>query len=423
MSAWRLAAVLALALAVLGGVARAGTGTQTKFFDASVTPSSAGFVLTLENDQHTQQTLGSANFPIPAGWTVTAPVSQVIASGWTACLGDGVTCGATPYTTVQLRSASSKDALARGAWVQATVTATPPAAPCGSASAAWPVPLVKQSNDFSGQPGNGFILATSDLVPLGSLAISSIGTPTVPGSLLTYAITGEAQPVTVTARDVCGNVKTDYVGSSVLAGPTTYAASLAAGPNSLDDASFSSLSWTSGIGTGTVTPAVAQVGNTLQVVDTAASISASTPTFDVVDTPCFGGAMCIAHDKKNVTTVTSQVPAGGFIGVGFKLGSGVTFLCGSSGSAIGSIVEIDPSGIVGAYTVSLLFAKSASGSGPASSFNVCLSKDNGASWNAPLQACSSTVHEPCIAARKRASGGALQIDLLLDPVDPWPGVG
>src|SRR3954463_6590561 len=99
MSARRLAVVLALALAVLGGVARAGTGTQTKFFDASVTPSAAGYVLTLENDSKTQQTLGSANFPIPAGWTVTAPLSQAIGSGWSACLGDGGTCGRQPDTT------------------------------------------------------------------------------------------------------------------------------------------------------------------------------------------------------------------------------------------------------------------------------------------------------------------------------------
>jgi len=405
----------------MGGVARAGTGTQTKFFDASVTPSADGFVLTLDNDSRTQQTLGSANFAIPAGWTVSS-IGPTTASGWSACLGNGVTCGATPVTTVQFRSASSKDALARGAWVQATVTATPPAV-CGSDSAAWPVPFVKQSNDFSGQPGNGFILATSDLDPLGSFDISPIGTLPFPTSTLRYVITGETQQVTVTAHDLCGNVKSDYRGSPLLAGPTTYAASLVAGPNSLDGASISSLSWASGVGTGTVTPAVAQVGNTLRVIDTPAAVSASTPTFDVVDTPCFGGAACIAHDKKNVTTVTTQVPVGGFVGVGFKLGSGVTFACGSSGSAIGSIVEIDPTGITGTYTVSLLFAKSASGSGPASSFNVCLSKDNGTSWNAPLQACSSTVPAPCIAARKRASGGALQIDLLLDPVDPWPGVG
>src|SRR4051794_29506581 len=256
MSAFRLIAVLALALAVMGGVARAGTGTQTKFFDASVTPSADGFVLTLENDSRTQQTLGSANFAIPASWTVTS-VGPTTASGWSACLGDGVTCGATPVTTVQFRSASSKDALARGAWVQATVTATPPAV-CGSDSAAWPVPLVKQSNDFSGQPGNGFIVATSDLTPLGSFDISPIGK---------YVITGTTQTVTVAARDVCGNAKTDYRGSSVLAGPTTYAASLAPGPNTLDGASIGALSWASGIGTGTVTPAVAQTGNTLQVVD------------------------------------------------------------------------------------------------------------------------------------------------------------
>lgn len=429
----RTCGALALAGVVAVGVAQA--APSTKNYDAAVTPSGGPLQLTitLKNDTSSQQTLGSANFVAPAGLSLTPGTATPLKAGWTACIGDGMTCGATPNTTVMLRSSKGAE-LSSDTFMQASVAVTRNAA-CSSAnpsSATWRV-FVKQSNDFSGN-GNDFAPKTIDLNPLGRFDVQTIGDPRF-GS---YYVSRETEPsfaFVATAYDTCGNVKKNYNGASTFTPPDTYGVSLTKVGDSLDGTSLPSLAWTGGVGTATpITPVVAQVGNSLRIAD-ATGITRDSNTFDVVDHLCDSGTTCRWQDTTQDTTVVADIPAaGGTIGVGFKKSSAVpTFLCGTRTTAIGSIVEIVPSAQfpTGPYTVSMIFSKKVSGSGPASGFVVCLSKDNGATWgdfnppgdNIPLAACSTTVPAPCVSSKKRISGGALEVDLSLNPIDPWPGVG
>ena len=67
--------------------------------------------------------------------------------------------------------------------------------------------------------------------------------------------------------------------------------------------------------------------------------------------------------------------------------------------------------------------KSDTGNGPASGFSVCLSKDNGQSWTAPLSERSNSPlpsEAPCVD-RKRVTGGDLSVAYFIRPNDPWGG--
>ena len=77
---------------------------------------------------------------------------------------------ATDGGVVKFRATSSAVALKPGESVSAVVTVV--TIPSGCVDATWTIEA-KQSNDFSGQPGNDFQpeLAASDLVPLGSFDI------------------------------------------------------------------------------------------------------------------------------------------------------------------------------------------------------------------------------------------------------------
>jgi len=269
-------------------------------------------------------------------------------------------------------------------------------------------------------------LARFDVQPIGDARFGS------------YYVSRDTQPsfaFVATAYDTCGNVKSNYTGAPTFSPPDMYRAALRKVGTSLDGTTLPPLVWTNGVGTASpITPVVAHVGNSLRVVD-ATGIAQDSNTFDVVDHLCATGTTCTWQDPTQDTTVTAHLPAGGgTIGVGFKNGSTVaTFRCGTRTAVIGSIVQVTPSANFPPtpYTVVLTFSPRVSGTAPASSFVVCLSKDNGATWGnlsppgntIPLAACSTTVRAPCVESRRRTSGGALQIEILLDPADPWPGVG
>jgi hypothetical protein len=310
----------------------------------------------------------------------------------------------TPGTGVaKFRALLSKDALSPGQLVTANVSTTIDCV-ASSKSANWTTEA-KQSNDFSGQPGNGFQLAASDLTPLGSFSIPTIGTQT----------TTQAFAVTVTADDTCGVPKSDYSGATATLAHTL-----------LTNAPFvptPGLTWSAGVGTVTITPAISEVGNTLTVADTTTGVTNPSNAFNVVDVLCTT-APCHGQDgTTNPSTLvdsTSPVPSGGSLGLGFN--NTLNFSCNNVHAAVGSPANVDPSGYTGLFKITLTYSKSVSGSRPASSFVVCISDTMGASWRS-LPACPIVPVDSCVLSAKRTNFGDLQVVLYLDPSDPWIGTG
>ena len=394
------------ALAALVSVIAAQAAPQQKKHSATVhvvggavTSTSATLKLILTNNTRSQ-TLGSADFDPPNGVTLGSVVSGADRAGWTAAIAGGV---------VEFRSTSG--ALQNGQSVSANVTVSISQAVCGPAT--WTT-FAKQSNDFSGS-GNDFQFDPqgSDLTPLGSFVIAPIQTvkdaQTIPAIL-----TEVGHASTTTARDVCENTKTTYSGATRT---QTF----------LTQAGFSpsqGLNWSNGIGTVTITPEWTETGNALTVTDPTSGVSSTSNFFDTTDKLCTPSeTVCEWEDEgKKILAKSDPPPSGANLGIGFN--SLLPFNCAGEDEPIGgTIVNINPRGFTAPYTVSLTYQKSATGNGPASSFDVCLSKEDGAAeWDAPLSECASTPVAPCIQERKRVSGGHLLVVLFLSPEDPWGGL-
>lgn len=397
------AALGVVALVAALGAAQAAPSQKT--FSATVhvtggavTSTSATLRLTLTNRTRSQ-TLGSANFIPPGGISPTSIVGAADRAGWTAAVSGGI---------VTFRSTSN--ALPNGQSVSADVAVTISQATCGSAT--WTT-QAKQSNDFSGA-GNDFQFDPqgSDLTPLGSFVIAPIQT-VKDGQTIPAILTEVAHTSTTQARDLCENTKPNYSGA-------------VRSQTLLTQASFSpssGLSWSNGIGTVVITPEWTETGNALTVSDSTTGISATSNFFDTTDKLCTPSeTVCQWEDEgKKILAEATPPPSGANLGIGFN--SLLPFSCTGASEPLGdSIVNINPRGYTAPYTVSLTYQKSAIGNGPASSFDVCLSKDNGATWGSPLSACGSTPQAPCLLERKKVNGGDLRIVLFLSPADPWGGL-
>jgi hypothetical protein len=241
--------IAGIALLVNAAVAPAG---GNKNYTATVSPTSAPFgvptklTVTLANCgpvdpapcSPSTQYLGSANVTFPAAFTglsVVTPTPVTSAGNpWTASFAGNA---------LQLRNSGSNTtyALAPGSSVQVQVWATVSA--CGGPFAL--SSIAKQSNDFSGQPGNNFSLAGP--APSVSVApgttVDHFDWTQQPGANQTAGIGFGAQ---VTAKDACGNVVTSYV-------PGAFSVKLAPpGPHTSpsgkpeDDGS---VTWNQGVGT------------------------------------------------------------------------------------------------------------------------------------------------------------------------------
>ena len=392
-----------LLAALVAVIAAQGAPQQKKYSgtvhvtEGDVSSTHATLTLTLTNKTRSQ-TLGSANFTPPDGVEVQTIVNQPVRTGWQAGITDG---------DVTFRSTN---ALPNGESVSADVSVEISQVACTTGT--WTT-AAKQSNDFSGA-GNDFSLDPqgSDLTPLGSFSIAPIQTvqdaQTIPAIL-----TEVPHPSTTTARDLCENVKTNYSGAVRTKTLLTQATFSPA----------SGLTWTNGIGTVTITPEWTETGNALTVTDPTSQVEATSNFFDTTDKLCTpSDTSCVWEDEdKKILAEAAPPPGGANIGIGFN--SLLPFECAGGDEPVGeSIVNINPRGYTTPYTVSLTYQKSATGNGPASSFDVCLSKDNGDNWGAPLLACGSTPQAPCLLERKRVSGGDLLVVLFLSPTDPWGGL-
>jgi hypothetical protein len=427
------AMVAAGALVLVAVIGSAQAAPAKKNYDATVRVAAGPATtlqVTLANAPGSNQTLGSANFTAPEGIiglavdesSVTDPDFTVTAAG----------------KVIQFRSTAP---LSRGQSVSANVQVT---ATADCSNATWTA-QAKQSNDFSGA-GNDFSPGSStNLRPLGSLAIERIDTdddPTTPAieELNVPQILVElSEPIAVSAKDICGAAYTDY--GHVFGASATLAPKPAV-PSRLADATLTQPVWASGTGplrgtgTATLVPEDVETGDQLLLSDDFTAIEAESNVFDVVEKLCThlndvcewsnGNGRITANASAPPEPTGVDVPS---LGIGFTDEQQdldvLNFSCNADESPVGStLVNINPRdypGTVPTITVSLTYSKSETGSGPASAFTFCMSKNNGVSWFA-VPSCASTSTLPCILEQKRVSGGALLIDVLMESDDPWGGL-
>ncbi len=421
------AALIVLALVAVIGSAQAAPSTkgftaEVRLTDATTSPNT--FTLTLKNISR-NNVVGSANFTAPLNFTVAADTQAVSSSGnrpWTVT-SDGTT------GLVKFRANSSADALKPSEFVRAIVSGV--TIPSGCSVAAWTVEA-KQSNDFSGQPGNAIQpdLAASDLVPLGSFAVGP-DIVTVKGDQTIPAIETLKPPFawTATAKDTCGNNKPNYSGASATLIPTGLTNA------TYDPTSGLELAWVNGVGTVSFTPKVTETGNRLKVTDTVTGVNASSKSgssdfFDVTDTICVPGQVDPCEWKggqgNGIIAHSNSPTAGANLGIGFNSSLSspprASFTCngGSNGLLGGAVVNINPRGFTAPFDVDLTYKKSISGNGPASSFVFCDSHD-GTIWTTTPTCTSPLTDTPCIKTQKRVTGGDLLIVLTVTQADPWGG--
>jgi hypothetical protein len=421
------AALTLAALVVVIGAAQAAPSTKVHDGTVRVVAGPATTLqLKLTNAAGSKQTLGSANFSAPAGMTgITVAPGSVAGSGAFTVTSEG--------NVVKFRSTVP---LKRTESVSANVQVT-----TGSCqNATWTL-QVKQSNDFSGT-GNDFTQGTStNLRPLGSLAIADIGTevddpdtPAVEQVFVPQIKVSVAEPLVVSAKDICGAPYDNYGRSTTFGASATLAPKVAIPPR-LVNANFSSIGWTSGTGTGagtgtaTLTPADVETGDNLVLSDQFTIIKGESNEFDVVEKICtsFDDTCHWDNSDNNIHVDAPSPPAGASLGIGF-IGD-ETFSCNNEDGAIGStLIYMNPRDYPAGETqsVMLTFDKTIPGtSGNTSTFVVCISKENGVanSWVGPILDCSDpTDPTPCIQDRGRSNGN-LFIVLSLDPnVDPLGGI-
>jgi hypothetical protein len=431
------AALVLAALVVVIGSAQA--APSTKVYDATVrvvsgpvTGTSATLRLTLTNSTRSKQTLGSANFTKPTGITLGSVTNVSRPQQFTAQLqGTNV---------VAFRSTV---ALKPGELVFADVAVTTTA---NCSNATWTT-QVKQSNDFSGT-GNDFAPGTSsNLRPVGSLAIEDIGTlvdnPATPETETLFVPQIRLSPpndptaVGVSADDICG---ADYIGygtpSKFGTGATLEAK--AATPPRLVAADISGITWNSNANTGfaTVAPVDVETGDQLVVTDTFTGISTNPSTrvsgdsneFDVVEKICTTFDVTCHWENSNgkIKVDAAGPPGNASLGIGFN--PDLSLDCNGKTTPVGgTLVNINPRNYEpgSTVTITLTYDKSIAG-GNASNYSLCLSKDNGESWGeAPVPACPSSTpvigDAPCILEQKKTNGN-LSIVLYLKAVDPWGGL-
>jgi hypothetical protein len=293
------AAVLVAALLV----AAASPATSTKFYSVSLapTPTPAGSTVTItirncgvgspapcSSGTTSTQSLGSGNVTITGFTPAQGPIASSNISVATAGGGPSskTWTGTIVGSAIQLRNPgpSNTNALAPGESVSVKVTAP-------TVVGTYPVSIqTKQSNDFSGPPGNAFVNVASDptlTVIAGPLAHFSFNQIPPPASANPKA--GVPVTVGVTAYDSFGNIKTDYAGhtgsgltqtNATLTGNLSGTPVGCAGPCT---PSYGLGSWTDGTATASFTPYRAESLRHLTLTDGAVTANSNDFTVDPGD--------------------------------------------------------------------------------------------------------------------------------------------
>lgn len=390
-----------LVAAVAIGVALA--APAAKRFHAEMTQTAqTTYAFTLEN-RSDNVSLGSANVALPTAFTnVSVPALVGITPAgktWTSRINAGA---------IELRAADTKSALTPGEWITLEITAD---APCGTGYTAGV--RVKQSNNFSGPPGNDLAGLDPVFDVIGPAVRFAFGT------ILSPKLVGTEFTVGLTAKDACEQDAEFYGGTPDLAGLDTAPNGTAPG--------YQLSGFSAGVAEAKVTPAIAQFDAVLTATDSVAGISGNSDEFYVVTKLCqTGGDTCVAEDGLGTTLSANPPPQGAKLELSL-LRRGQAFTCGGTPrTAIGSLGNIapedfdkvgatDPIQVTGAWTLP-------SGAGNPT---LCISesKEFDAGDFVPVPTCARTNPDPPCELSRSRSPGTLQVVLLIDPVDPWVGLG
>jgi hypothetical protein len=419
LAASALAVAAAIAPAAQAGSASSSTcgSSAGKCFKVSVAPTSiaagasASFAFTITNEASTQQ-LGSAKISAPAGLVITGAAGSA-----------AVTSSSALFLNLSL---------APSAWTTVTVTAT---ATCGGGgSYTWGLE-VKQSNDFSGPPGNDFQIDPASAGNLSgtvtgtcSLAFSAQPGGAAAGNVIGSGFNSSGGPVQVEILDGTGHLATAATapvsvaigsnpGPGSLSGTTTVNANAGVAP-------FSDLSINA-----------PGIGYTLTA--TSPGIAATTST-DFTIYGSIGGCStsCSGSSSSKTTTgsaTTSSGTAGDLLGVGL---GGVSYTCNSAYQPISDPFNVDLLSAAGAakqaqFSATLEISKSAvqaSGHTGASTWQICYADTSPFTtqpgtlgtaviggvtyYTGLLPDCSSTQPAPCVQSRNKDNAGDVVITFL-----------
>jgi hypothetical protein len=415
-----------LVAAVAIGVAAAGPpGPSTKYYSMTIdpptsvpqaSPTTVGFKLSNSGDS--TQTLGSANITVPDEFTVAPQAPEMLPL--TSSDGKAWTATYRPSSgAIELRAASSSDAIAPGHSVTAPVTVT---ASCSATTQTWPT-RAKQANNFSGPPGNDFRLVGDDPVVTVTAAAGGeatklrfIGQPS-----RTQVSTNMAPAVTVEALDVCGARATGATGSVALTlNPNPSGAALSGTPQPLVNgvATFSALQ-------------VDKAGEGYKLVASSGLLTPDTSaSFDVVTRLCTSSdpdPVCQASDPGGTVTVLTSRPRGNdSMTIDFgAIGAQIDCLTGFQ--TRGALTRIDPDySTSDAIEITMRWSKEVAPGTGVANFVLCMSKD-GTTYSVP-PSCPRSGKLPkdenfCELKRNRNGVGELVISFLIKPQDPYVGLG
>lgn len=409
-----------------------------KCFAVTVSPATAPagsmttFQFTVTNDAPTQS-LGSAEITAPSGFAITG-----------ASVPSGVGTVSSSSTSARFLDLG----VAPGGSTTLDVTATAPCALSGGTGYTWGI-VVKQSNNFSGPPGNDFYIEPQSMPALSGSLSGSCSLAFVPTA--EPASTTVSSPILTGPDSTGGPVAVEVLGTSSQL-VTTSDASITL--SLLGGASGAKLSG----GTATAVGGIAAFSdlkvNTAapgyQLEATSPGISASPPAplsdvssaFTIYDSmqPCVKGTSCSTTGSSSKTTTSATAnTGGGYLGLGF---GGVSLTC-SGYTSVSSVVTYDVLSSSGASqssvvsTVTLEIAKSlvqSSGHPGASSWQICYGSPTqfpvvsgtggtttigGQTWyTGLLQSCSNTPVAPCVLAQNKDNAGDVVVTFLAtgDPV-------
>ncbi|HXG74956.1 MAG TPA: hypothetical protein VNJ53_00130 [Gaiellaceae bacterium] len=406
----RIAFLGVLALAAAVGITAGSAATTTKPYTANFDPgpvpggSTVAIDLVLEN-RSSPQLLGSANVTVPSGFTV-------VDASFTAGGGD---FGATqlPTTgTVQLRNLSIPPG--DSATVEMQVET-----PCASDTYTWGI-RAKQSNDFSGPPGNDFFLLEDE-----SNRATLVSGAGAPGALAftTQPSDGQAgaelPDVAVTVYDTCDNVATGASGDVTLELVEPGTAFGGSGATLGGDASQPVVSGTATATFDDLTVSPSGLGYKLRAKFSGVADELS-DEFDIYD--FYGDCTNGCPGVGNGTTAIDIDALAGTVGLGVGPAGTNSTSCGSGLTPLGSTFVIVPeSGSTDTFTAVLTIAKRGLQGVGVSNIVVCVSgeADPDGVLDQRLSKCAKKNPQPkCILSQTSSNAGDAIITLLLggDPV-------
>jgi hypothetical protein len=387
------------------------------------------------------QSIGSVNIRVPSGFTILnssgspltancdTPLSVTGAgAGATACYTTGtLTAAGTTYTNVPVIALRTLG-LAPNATAVVTFAARVACAVTSGDSVTW-YSEVKQSNDFSGLPGNDFVITggypSSTFSGQCTLSITSPGPQDAENSSIITTVDFDTSGTSVTVDVLTGQGNTSNrvvwwtgeVDLTKVSGPTTTPAGNTA--NAVAGvATFGSFAIST---SGNYTfHGVDGSGSPAGVIVTSAN-SALFTIYDMVQS-CNGGPCTqLEPGARGSAQVSANTSAGGFVAVSLNTGSDPSTLCGVSTSGAGSdLVTFAVTQGTSLKTVKITIDRSFV-TKAASKYDVCLALPHtfttksggsatlvGSYYEGVLPDCtSSPSFQPCVSGRSVVGGNVV----------------